>query len=189
MEIKAIAQRLKSLREDLNISLEHMATHCEMTVEEYLAHENGEIDYAYSFLNRCAIKFGVDISELLTGSMTSLLHSYAIERKGHGLPVDRRAGFEYMHLASRFYNHKIDPLLVTVPFSAEALQMPIPTNTHEGQEFDYILEGSLKLSINGKIEILTEGDAIIYNSSSPHGMIAATEDGCKFLAIVIKKFN
>lgn len=189
MEIKAIAQRLKGLREDLNISVAHMAEHCGMTVNEYLSHENGEIDYAYSFLNRCATKFGVDISELLTGSAASLLHSYAIERKGNGLPVDRRAGFEYLHLGSRLYGHKIDPLLVFVPYSEEALNSPIPTNTHEGQEFDFILEGSLHFSINGKRELLNEGDSIIYNSSSPHGMIAASSSGCKFLAIVIKKFN
>lgn len=188
MEIKAIAQRIKGLREDLNISAAEMASHCEMTEEEYLKHENGEVDYAFSFLNRCANRFNVDISELLTGRMTSLLHSYAIERKGHGLPVDRRESFQYLHLASRFYNHKIDPLYVYVPFNEEALSKPIPTNTHEGQEFDYVLEGTLNFNIDGKSEILNAGDSIIYNSSSPHGMIAGNKEGCKFLAIVIKKF-
>ena len=186
MELKLIAQRIRSLREDLEISAEDMAKSCDMSLEQYLAHENGDVDYTYSFLNRCATIFKVDISELLTGSLSSHLKNYAVERNGHGLPVDRRNGFEYLHMASRFYNHKIDPLVVYVPYSKEALSQPVPTNTHDGQEFDYVLEGSLKVIVHGKEEILNEGDCIIYDSSSPHGMIAVSKGGCKFLAIVIK---
>lgn len=186
MELQLIAQRIKGLREDLEIAVEDMADYCGMSAEQYIAHENGEIDYNFSFLNRCATRFRVDISELLTGTFTSHLKLYAVERKGHGLRVDRRAGFEYLHLASRFYNHKIDPLMVYVPYSEEALSKPVPTNTHEGQEFDFVLEGSLKVTVNGKAEVLNEGDAIIYDSSTPHGMVAASEEGCKFLAIVVK---
>ncbi len=186
MEMQLIAQRIKGLREDLEISAKEMAELCEISEEEYLARENGQVDYSFSFLNRCATRFNVDISELLTGSFTSHLKTYAVERKGHGLRVDRRKGFEYLHLASRFYNHKIDPLMVYVPYSEEALNSPIPTNTHVGQEFDYVLEGSLKVTVNGKIETLNEGDSIIYDSATPHGMVAASKEGCKFLAIVIK---
>ena len=69
----------------------------------------------------------------------------------------------------------------------EALEKPIVTNTHEGQEFDYVLEGGLKYTIHGQIVYLNEGDSIMFDSSSPHGMVATTESGCKFLAIVVKK--
>ena len=187
MDIKAIAQRIKGLREDLEISVERMCELCELSEEEYNALENGEVDFTFSFLNRCATIFGIDIAELLTGSTTSCLHAFAVERKGKGLKVDRRKDFEYLHLASRFYNHRIDPLYVKVPFSKEALEKPIVTNTHEGQEFDYVLEGGLKYTIHGQIVHLNEGDSIMFDSSSPHGMVATTESGCKFLAIVVKK--
>lgn len=186
MEIRLIAQRIEGLREDLNISVEEMAALCGMSEEEYLRHESGAVDYNFSFLNCCATRFGVDISELLTGSVTSRLKLYAVERKGRGLGVDRRPGFEYLHLASRFYNRRIDPLSVYVPFDKEAVDKPVATNTHHGQEFDYVLEGVLKVAVGDKTEILEEGDCIMYDSSSPHGMIALSEKGCRFLAIVIK---
>ena len=187
MDIKLIAERIKCIREDLDISVEEMATLCEMSVERYSEMESGNVDFTFSFLNRCAVRFGVDISALMTGSVTSHLKTYAIERKGKGLRVDRRKDFEYLHLASRFYNHRVDPLYVVVPYSKDALEKPIDTNTHEGQEFDYVLEGKLKYVIGNKIEYLSAGDSIILDSSIPHGMVAATEGGCKFLAIVIKK--
>jgi quercetin dioxygenase-like cupin family protein len=58
-------------------------------------------------------------------------------------------------------------------------------NTHEGQEMDYVLEGTLKIMVNGKTEILNAGDCIYYDSSLPHGMIAVNGKECKFLAILI----
>lgn len=187
MEIKAIAQRIRCIREDLEISTQKMCELCQITEAEYASLENGEVDFTFSFLNRCATIFGVDISELLTGNSTSNLKAYAVERKGNGLRVDRRKNFEYLHLASRFYGHKIDPLYVNVPYSEEALNKPIKTNTHEGQEFDYVLEGGLKYMIHNQIVYLNEGDSIMFDSSIPHGMVATSKEGCKFLAIVVKK--
>ena len=187
MDINAIAQRIHGIREDLDISVEKMAEMCSLSVEEYLSRENGEVDFSFSFLNCCATIFGIDIAELLTGNSVSCLHSYAVERKGKGLRVDRRPDFKYLHLASRFYNHRIDPLYVEVPYSEEALEKPIVTNTLEGQEFDYVLEGGLKYAIHGQIVYLNEGDSIMFDSSGPHGMVATTKEGCKFLAVVVKK--
>lgn len=187
MDVKVIAQRIKCIREDLEISVQTMCELCGLSEKDYNALENGEVDFTFSFLNRCAGIFGVDIAELLTGSNLSCLHSYAVERKGNGLPVDRRENFKYLHLASRFYNHKIDPLYVVVPYNKDALDKPIVTNTHEGQEFDYVLEGGLKYTVNGRIIYLNEGDSIMLDSSEPHGMVSTTENGCKFLAIVVKQ--
>ena len=187
MDLEAIAQRIKGIREDLGITIEKMCEVCNLSEQDYLALETGKVDFTFSFLNRCATFFGIDIAELLTGENVSCLHSYAVERKGRGLRVDRRKEFEYLHLASRFYNHRIDPLYVDVPYSDEALNKPITTNTHEGQEFDYVLEGGLKYQIHDQIVYLNEGDSIIFDSSSPHGMVATSKNGCKFLAIVVKK--
>ena len=187
MDIKIIAERIKCIREDMEISISKMSELCNLSEEEYLAYENGEIDFPFSFLNRCATIFEVDIAELLTGETVSCLHAYAVERKCKGLTVDRRKNFKYLHLASRFSNRKIDPLYVEVPYSKEALEKPISTNTHEGQEFDYVLEGELKYKIHNQIVFLKEGDSIMFDSSSPHGMVATSENGCKFLAIVVKQ--
>jgi quercetin dioxygenase-like cupin family protein len=77
--------------------------------------------------------------------------------------------------------------MVTAPFSEDEQTKAIKYSTHEGQEFDYILKGSLKVDLDGHIEILNEGDSICYNSGHPHGMIATGGSDCRFLAVVIKK--
>lgn len=187
MDPKAIARRIKSMREDLGISVGAMSAICGLSEREYLDFESGAKDFTFSFLNACSNEFGIDIAELLTGQSLSCLRSFAIERKGRGLPVDRRPDFKYLHMASRFLNHKIDPLYVEVPYSRRALEEPIATNAHEGQEFDYVLRGGLKYTVNGQIFHLGEGDSIMLDSANPHGMVASTEDGCTFIAIVVKK--
>ena len=189
MDQKAIAERIKCIREDLELTVSEMCNLCGMNEKDYLSLESGNVDFTFSFLNRCADIFGITIAELLTGDDISRLHAFAVERKGCGLRVDRRKDFEYLHLASKFHNSHITPLYVKVPYDAAALDKPITTNMHDGQEFDYVLKGGLKYMIHDKIVYLNEGDSIMFDSSSPHGMVATTEAGCAFLAIVVKENN
>ncbi|KAA3400755.1 cupin domain-containing protein, partial [Akkermansia muciniphila] len=62
----------------------------------------------------------------------------------------------------------------------------IPLSYHKGQEFDYILEGYLKVMMEDHEEVLCPGDAIYYDSGHGHGMVATGGVPCKFLAVVLK---
>ncbi len=183
--IKEVAERLKGLREIVGISAEEMSKRTDVSQEDYALIEKGEKDFSVTFVYKCAEILGVDIIELLTGENPKLKR-YCVVRKGTGLPVKRREGFEYQHLAYLFKDKKIEPFLVIAPYSDEEQEKPIALSVHEGQEYDYILSGSLKTVIDGKVKILNAGDSIIYDSSAPHGMIAANGAKCEFLAILIK---
>lgn len=183
--IQEIAQRLRGLREWMDVSTAEMADIVGSSEADYIAHENGEKDFSFTFLYQCAERFGVDIVELLTGDSPKL-NAYTVVRKDKGLPIKRRQGFTYQHLAYLFKNKLAEPFLVTAPYIAEEQDKPIALSTHDGQEFDYVLEGQLKVVVDGHTEVLSAGDAIHYNSSKGHGMIATGGDACKFLAVVIK---
>ena len=66
-KILEIAQRIKELREILEISVDEMASATDTAPAEYQALESGEQDFNFTFLHKCAERFGVDIVELLTG--------------------------------------------------------------------------------------------------------------------------
>lgn len=53
---------------------------------------------------------------------------------------------------------------MTAPYFEEEQEAPIHLSTHVGQEFDYIISGSLKVAMEDHIEILHAGDAIYYDS-------------------------
>lgn len=183
--IAEIAERIQTLREIMEISPEEMARATDVPVGEYLRREAGEDDFSFTFLFKCAERFGVDLVEIVTGDSPKLSF-YSVVRKGKGLPIKRRKGFSYEHLAYAFEHKLCEPFLVTAPYLAEEQDQPIHMSRHEGQEFDYILSGSLKVAMEDHIEVLGEGDCIYYNSGHGHGMIATGGADCVFIAVVLK---
>jgi transcriptional regulator with XRE-family HTH domain len=185
-KLKEVGQRIQTLREICELSVADMAQTLDCTTTEYELAESGETDFSFTFIYKCAEKFGVDMVELLTGDNPHLSF-YSIVRAGEGLPMKRRSGFNYYHLGYRFKDKLCEPFLVTAPFSPAEQDKPIQLSSHDGQEFDFVIKGSLKIRLEDHIEVLKEGDSVLYDSSHGHGMIAANGADCEFLAIILKK--
>jgi transcriptional regulator with XRE-family HTH domain len=180
--IKTIALRIADLREIAALTPEEVADRAGISPDEYTAYEAGEKDFSFSHLFNIASVLGVDISDLLTGESPKLT-GYILTRAGKGLAFDRRKAYHYEHLAYNFRNKKAEPFIVTVQHD--------PTNAkktahaHEGQEFDYVLEGRMKIVLSTNEVYLGPGDSIYYDSSIPHAMYALETD-CRFIAVVVK---
>jgi mannose-6-phosphate isomerase-like protein (cupin superfamily) len=179
-QIKQIAERLKGLRDSLDLSVEDMAMQCEKQVSEIELYESGDVDIPMSYLFDVAQNLGVDTSTLISG-VEPRMKSYFLTRNGKGVSVERTKVYKYQALASGFKNPVSEPFEVTV----EPNENPIYLNTHAGQEFNYVLEGRLQFRINDKDLILGEGDCIYFDSSNPHGMKALDGKPVKFLAIIM----
>jgi transcriptional regulator with XRE-family HTH domain len=184
-DIREVANRIRALREDLELTLEDMAAATGRSVDEYAAQERGEQDLSFTFLFKCANRFGVDVIELLTGEAPHLAH-YELTRHGDGLSIRRRAGFEYLHQAPFFKNKFCEPFVVTAPYLEEEQDRPIHLSRHVGQELDFIISGQLRFAYEDHIEELSAGDCLYYDSSRGHGMIAIGGEPCVFLAVVLK---
>ena len=121
--IKEVAARIRALREDLDLTLQEMADATGRSTAEYAAQESGEEDLSFTFLYKCADKFGVDVIELLTGENPHLT-GYSLTRAADGLSIKRRAGFEYLHKAPHFRHKLAEPFLVTAPYLPEEQDVP-----------------------------------------------------------------
>ena len=184
-QLTDIAERIRALREICEFTPEEMAQATGVTTEDYLACETGKSDFSFTFLYQCAEKFGVDLIELVTGENPHL-SGYTLVRAGQGLPIKRRSGFTYHHLAYSFRNKLAETFLVRAPYLENEQDKPIALSYHEGQEFDYILSGSLRFVHDGHTELLHAGDSVYYDSGKGHGMIAAGGQECLFLSVVMK---
>lgn len=180
-QIKQIAERIKGLRDIYEISVEEMAAKLKLDVATYQAYENGALDIPVSVLYQIAQDFNMELAALLTGEEPRL-HTYSLTRSGRGVSVERRKEYKYQNLASNFIDKRFQPFLVTVPPVAEGTE--ISRNTHPGQEFDYLLEGSLKIVLGKNEIILNPGDSLYYDSNVPHGMQALGGQAAKFLAVI-----
>jgi mannose-6-phosphate isomerase-like protein (cupin superfamily) len=180
--LKQIGQRLRGLREVLDIPEAEVAELCEVTLDHYRKIEDGDADPGVYRLSKIAKRYGIDLNVLLFGEEPRM-NAYFVTRKGQGLSVNRRKDYKYQSLASGFRRRKVDPYLVTVD--------PLPgdenhsKNAHEGQEFDIIIEGVLEITIGEKVIILNPGDSIYFDSSEQHCMRAIGNEQCRFLCVVI----
>ncbi|GAB6394716.1 MAG: transcriptional regulator [Bacteroidales bacterium] len=181
-QIRQIAERLKGLRDALNITAEEMADACDLSVEEYLALESGTADISVSVLHRIAQAYGVELTALMFGDEPKM-NSYFVTRKGKGVAVERTKSYKYQSLAAGFANRKADPFLVTVHPMPD--NEPVYRNAHAGQEFNLVLQGRMLIQINGKDIVLEEGDSIYFNSGLPHGMKALGGEKVRFLAVIL----
>ncbi len=183
-KIKEMAARIKELREIEAFTPTEMAYKTGVTTEEYLKCENGESDLHFAFIYRCALALGVDVTDIIEGCSPKL-SSYTVTRSGYGQEVAEAHGMTYFNLAYAFQNRIAEPLFVCSKFDEEALHKDIELTTHEGQECDIIIDGSLMVQVGEHKEVLGPGDSIYFNSETPHGMIAVNGQDCKFYAIVL----
>lgn len=86
-QVAQIAERIKGMRLIMELTIEEMARITDTTVEEYTAAENGQSDFSFTFLYKCAKTFGIDLAELLTGEAPHL-SQYSIVRKGMDFPLN-----------------------------------------------------------------------------------------------------
>lgn len=178
---KAIGNRIKDLRELSDKSIQDFAEELNVEKDIYEKYENGELDIPASFLNEIAQILKVDLSLLLTGQ-EARMHIFDVTRKEKGISVNRREQYEYENLCSKFIHKKSEMFVITV----EPKEEYVPAlNAHPGQEFNYILEGTMKVYINNNEIVLNEGDSIFFDSTYKHAMEAMNNKKAKFLAVIM----
>ncbi|MBP3651789.1 MAG: AMP-binding protein, partial [Clostridia bacterium] len=183
-KIQEMAHRIRELREIEGYTIAEMAAKTDVTPEEYLDCESGRSDLAFAFIYRCALVFGVDVTDIIQGSSPKL-QSFTVTRKGEGQRIEEAHGMVYYNMAASFRNRIAEPLYVEVTYNREAEFGDIELTTHEGQECDIVIEGQLKVQVGEHSVVLNPGDSIYYDSKAPHGMVAVGGKNCLFYAIVL----
>ena len=180
-EIIQIARRIKALREITGISQESLAEHLDISLEDYKSMEGGKTDISVALLIRISQCLNVELSALLTGENPKL-HQYCVVRKGHGIMAERKQQYNYENLAYNFVHKRAEPFIVTAkPDDMKEIQY----NSHPGQEFNYVLEGSMTFFLEGHEIVLNEGDSIYFDSLHKHALKALNNKPVKFLAITL----
>lgn len=181
-QIRQIAERLRGLRDVLELTPEDIARDSDISVEEYKRAETGDYDISVSMLQKIARTYNIALDALMFGEEPKM-SSYFITRAGKGTSIKRSKAYKYQSLAAGFMNRIADPFIVTVEPKPE--NEPIFYNSHNGQEFNLVLEGRMLISIEGRDLILNQGDSIFFNSKLPHGMKALDGKTVRFLAVIM----
>lgn len=176
-----IAARLRGLRDALGLEAEDLAAQIDVPVEQVLAFESGTQEIPVGYLYAIAKTFNVDLSVLISGS-EARLNTFCLVRNGRGMSVDRRKDYDYKNLAYKFHGRKMEPFIIEAPPKPES---ELSFNEHPGQEFIYILEGRLELTLGDQTLVLNEGDSIYFMSRTPHALRGLDDRKARFLDVLI----
>ena len=145
-QLSEMAQRIAELRGIMGLSVEEMALRTGVSEDEYLLCEQGAHDLSFAFIYRCAMAFNVNVTDIVEGQSPKL-KGYTITHAGEGARIEQAHGMVYYNLAAPFQNRISEPLYVKCDYSVEAERRDIELTTHEGQECDLVISGTLKLQI------------------------------------------
>ena len=154
-KIREMAGRIRELREISGFTTAEMATRTGVSEAEYTLCEQGGSDLNFAFLYRCALAFGVDVTDLIEGSSPKL-RAYTVTRAGAGQKIEQAHEMIYYNMAAGFQNRIADPLFVENKYSDEAFYSDIELTSHVGQECDLVIRGSMKVQVGEHTELLHE---------------------------------
>jgi len=180
--LRKIAERIRELRIIAGLTEGEMAEKTEVSEDMYRLLEQGDTDFTFNFIYKCANVFGVEIKDILEGSSPSL-SLYTLTKSGEGLPIARKSGFIHHDLAPSFKNKLAEPFWVKIPYTDDDT---LSFSTHKGQEFDVVLKGRMLIRIRDRQEILEKGDSIYYDSANPHAIKALGGEDLEIYAVVMR---
>jgi transcriptional regulator with XRE-family HTH domain len=146
--------------------------------------ENHKISWTYDKLARISRGLGIDISRLFGGPdapQASVSGRRSVTRSGAGRVIETR-NYAHLYAASDLLNKSFIPVIAEI--RARSLEEFGELVRHEGEEFSYVLEGSVALHTSSFAPVQLEtGDSIYFDSGMGHAYIAQTDGPCRVLTI------
>lgn len=177
MNEKDIAARLVELRTFSDYTVEYMAELLNLSAEEYASYESGTKPVPINLIYHIASVLGTEPAYITTGKMPERSISNVVY-DGKGVKVERYEGYSFTSLAPEFKGKTMNPMLVEIDVSDKPELV-----RHGGQEFNYVLEGSLRVIVGEKEYFLRAGDSIFFDPSEQHAQLAMGGKA-KFLTVI-----
>jgi transcriptional regulator with XRE-family HTH domain len=187
-ENKIIGEKIKNFREMKNISVEDMANRSGLSEEQIIRIEGNEDFPSLAPLIKIARVLGVRLGTFLD-DQTELgpVVSRKSDREGNdGIgftnnAVTRHKYMSYHALSQDKSGRHMEPFFIDVKPSGEA---DFVFSTHEGEEFIYVIEGSIEINYGKNTYFLNEGDSIYYDSIVAHHVHAGNNSPAKIIGVI-----
>ncbi|MFO7839636.1 MAG: XRE family transcriptional regulator [Desulfosalsimonadaceae bacterium] len=181
VSVEAVGDRIRGIREEKGLSYEEMANVTGFEVETLEKIEKNEIQPQLGTLVKLSKALESAFSRLVSGVGDKL---YSITRKDERRIASRSTSakgknlYTYRSLAPEVRGRHMEALMVTLEENPEG-----ETSVHEGEEFIYVLDGTVIAKIDKERHELEPGDSIYYLSTTPH-MVAAKSGKAEILAVL-----
>jgi transcriptional regulator with XRE-family HTH domain len=180
--VEEIGRRIKSLRNEKGMSLDELSKMTGFEVEMLQKIENDEIQPQLGTVIKLSKALDAAFGRIVSGVGDRL---YSITRNNERKVVSRstshkgqRRAYTYMSLAPEVKGRHMEALFVQLEVDPEE-----EISVHEGEEFIFVLDGTVKMKIGRDEFELDTGDSVYYLSTTPHH-ISAKKGKATILAVL-----
>lgn len=152
--------KLKKVRESHGWTIEELAQHTGQSPESIQQVETNEIVPSVSFLLRLSKALNVDPGTFLRDEEKTAIK----DRRAQAF-IKRTKNYYYQTLTPGAENEHLRGFMITI--EPNQAHKPVAYK-HEGEEFIYVMEGDLELSLENKKNHLKPGESMHFNSEVPH---------------------
>lgn len=179
-------EKIKLQREDKKLDIKEVAQRTQLDEQQLSRIEACEVAPALGTLIKLARVFGVRLGTFLDDQEET---GAVVTRKGENGPADNmnaagsqpRENLAFSSLARQKSDRHMDPFLIEVEPGDE---FNSGSSSHEGEEFLYVLKGTLEVAYGKEKYELKEGDTIYYDSIVDHKVSATGTEKALVLAVV-----
>lgn len=175
-----LGENIKAERKKQKISLQELSSRVQVSPSFLSQIENGKNEPSLTTLKRISTCLGVTMSKLLGEDdavrqmMIKKENRHKLTNLGEGLEIEFISAFDPAQVMEASI-HILDSNGVSgkVPYS------------HAGQEFFFVLEGTIKLCVDNEVMEMAEGDSYYLTdcSKSHHFYSASTEKSARVLCV------
>ncbi|HOG35981.1 MAG TPA: XRE family transcriptional regulator [Paludibacteraceae bacterium] len=186
MSNKKIGEKIISLRESCNLSVEALAERSGLDVKQIKIIEANENIPSLAPLIKIARALGVRLGTFLDdytelGPVVSRVGERSEAIRFAGKAEQKDGHLDFFSLAEQKAGRHMEPFLIDIEPTLEENKK---LSSHEGEEFIYVLEGALLIKYGNEEYRLQQGDSIYYDSIVNHLVLADNNQVAKILAVV-----
>ncbi|MGD9021291.1 MAG: XRE family transcriptional regulator [Lysobacterales bacterium] len=167
--VSPIGQRLKSLRNEQGWTLAEVARRTGISVGTLSKLENGKTELNFSSVNKLAEGLGIAVTDL-TNPQPRVTGRRSITTGGNG-ELFRTRDIDYEVLCSEVSGQNQGYMRAVI--KAREIDPKMDWHRHAGEEFIYVLKGTLELHTEFYDPVvLKAGDSILFDSSMGHHYVS-----------------
>ncbi len=181
-----IGNKVRELRQNNRYTLQDLAAKTGLSKPFLSQIENNHVVPPVATLLKLARGLNVSMAYFFEDQVDN--DKISITRQKECVRVERRphqekgeVGYAYFALETKKTNKKMEPFLVEFPIQ-ESDQMVF--TSHEGEEFIYVLEGTVEFRTVDRIEVLNRGDSIYIESEVSHSFRCLNDQPARAVAVL-----
>jgi len=177
---QSLAATLRRLRQEAGLNLNELAQRSDLAASTLSKIENAQMSPTYETILSLASGLGVDVTELFAHKPSAPVSGRrTVTRKGEGATL-KTGPYEYELLCADIARKKLVPLLTRI--NAHSIKEFNTLVTHPGEEFIYVLEGTVVLhtDLYAPTE-LKAGDSCYFDSLMGHALVSSSDEPASIL--------